>query len=137
LEGFTVTAPKRPGGLDPAGASLWKRLTGAYSFDTWELAVVEAACRQADDIARLEQAIASDGLVVRGSQGQPRLSQAVTEVRLSRLAMARLLDTLRLPAEDESDATARDGRSARAKRAAEIRWSRARRVQERRSGEIA
>ncbi len=50
-------------------------LLDAYSFDAWELAVVEAVCRQADDVARLEARLVEDGIVATGSRGQPRLAR--------------------------------------------------------------
>ncbi len=117
-----MTAPRQPAGLEKAGASLWRRLIGAYELDQWELTVAEAACRQADDVARLEALLAAGGLVIAGSAGQPRLAQAETEVRQGRLALVRLLDTLRLPADDE-DGRGRNGRQVRAQRAAQSRWS--------------
>jgi hypothetical protein len=119
-----MTALRQPPGLDKAGAALWRRLIGAYELDQWELTVVEAACRQADDVARLEALLAAGGLVIAGSAGQPRLAQAVTEVRQGRLALVRLLDTLRLPADDEDVGhQGRNGRQVRTQRAAQSRWS--------------
>jgi len=72
--------------------------------------------------ARLEALLAAGGLVIAGSAGQPRLAQAVTEVRQGRLALVRLLDTLRLP-EDDADGQGRSGRQVRAQRAARSRSS--------------
>ncbi len=119
-----MTAQRQPPGLDKAGAALWRRLIGAYDLDQWEVPVLEAACRQADDVAALEAVIAAGGLVIAGSAGQPRLAQAVTEVRQGRLALVRLLDSLRWPADDEDvGRQGRNGRQVRAQRAAQSRWS--------------
>ena len=118
-----MTALRQPPGLGKAGAALWRRLIGAYDLDVWEVTVVEAACRQSDDNARLEALLAAGGLVIAGSAGQPRLAQAVTEVRQGRLALVRLLDTLRLPADDDTGGQGRNGRQVRAQRAARSRWS--------------
>jgi hypothetical protein len=60
----------------------------------------------------------ADGFVVKGSQGQPRLSAAVTEVRQGRLALARLLAELRLPDVDEVV-----GVNPVRQRAARARWN--------------
>ena len=122
-----MTAQNTPEHLDAAGSSLWHTMTGAYELDVWECVVLEAACRQADDVARLE-AVLRDGVIVEGSNGQPRLAQAVTEARQGRLALAKLLDAMRLPAEDEAP---RSGASARAQRAANARWGRVRERRER------
>jgi len=94
--------------------------------------VLEAACRQADDVARLRSPPREGELVTPGSKGQPRLAQAVTEVRQGRLAFARLLDGLRLPA--DVDDAGQNGKSVRAQRAANARWDRVRRVEEARRG---
>ena len=117
----------KPQGLGKTGAALWQRMTDAYDFDTWEAVVLETACRQADDVARLEREL-TGGLIVKGSTGQPRLAQAVTEVRQGRLALAKLLDQLRIPAEEAE--VPKTGKSARAQRAAEARWSRVRSLRE-------
>ena len=92
-------SPRQPAGLGAAGSALWKRLVGAYVFEPYEVGIVEAACRQADDIARLDAAIRSDGVLTEGSQGQPRLAQVVTEARQGREALVRLLARLDMPSE--------------------------------------
>lgn len=122
-----TSKPAQPAGLGKAGASLWKRLTSKYDFDPWEVIVVESAARQADDVAALERIIKDQGVIVKGSAGQPRLAAVVTEVRQGRLALARLLAELRLPSEDAPDQPM-SGRSVRAQRAANVRWARQRRA---------
>lgn len=59
--------------------------------------MLEAACRQADDIRRLEQAIEQDGLMVVGSASQRRLNAAVTEVRQGRIALQQLVGAIAFP----------------------------------------
>ncbi len=126
--GDEMRRPKAPPGLDTAGRSLWRdpwrTLIDAYEFSPVEVAVLTAACRQADDVARLESVIASDGVIVEGSAGQPRLSAVVTEVRQGRLALARLLSDLAIPADD--DDTRSGSASVGASRAARVRWDRLR-----------
>ena len=112
-----------------AGTALWEALTGAYDFGAGERPVLAAACRQADDVALLEAAIATDGATVEGSAGQPRLNAALTEVRQGRLALAKLLGALAVPEDDDRPLTAA-GR--RAQTAANARWDRRRREEERR-----
>lgn len=118
-------ADRMPSGFGSAGKSLWKRLVTEFEFGPHELAVLEVACRQADDVATLEKLIKDQGPIVAGSQGQPRLNAALTEVRQGRLALGRLLDSLRLPLEDEAKGMTPSSRKAQ--RAAEVRWARERR----------
>lgn len=120
--GCAVSGPRCPPGLGPAGKKLWKALTADFAFQAGELVVLEAAARQADDIATLETGL-RDGFTVAGSKGQPRLSAAVTEVRQGRLALARLLAELRLPSEGEHA-----GKNPVKARAADTRWTGPRRT---------
>lgn len=116
--------PAAPAGLGEAGRSLWDAINSEFGgLEAREVAVLEAACRQADDVAALEALMASDGLVTQGSMGQPKLVSAVSEARQGRLALARLLNELRLP----SDVGVGDSpASARARHAAGVRWDLAR-----------
>jgi hypothetical protein len=115
---MTAEAPQ---GLQEAGQALWDRLTAEYQFDAREALVVAAAARQADDVARLEQLIAGEGVVTVGSAGQPRLSAAVTEVRQGRIALAKLLGELSIPVDEPAERT-ESAATRRARRAAEARW---------------
>lgn len=114
------TTPPAPRGLGRAGRDLWRRVMVAFDLDDHEVPGLLLAARQLDDVARLEALLDRDGLVVAGSNGQPRLSAVVTELRQSRLAAARLVDALALPV-DESGSTTPAVK--RARRAAESRWA--------------
>lgn len=129
-----MSAPKAPAGLGRAGRALWRRLTGRYEFTVGELLIVEQAARQADLVADLEAALERDGLVVLGSQGQPRLNAVATELRQSRLALGRLLGDLRLPTEDDRPMSAA---SLRARHAALARWAPTAQLREARRGDAA
>lgn len=100
---------------------MWLALTTTYEFSAFEVLIVDQACRQADAVAALADAVERDGVMIVGAAGQPRLNAAVTELRQSRLGLAKLLGSLALPsAEDEkpmSDA------SRRAQHAARSRWA--------------
>lgn len=126
------STPGAPERLGEAGRALWDSLTVEYEFGPHELAVLAVACRQADDVAGLEALLARDGLVVPGSNGQPRLNAAVTEVRQGRLALSKLLDQLALPADDAP--VGLTPASRKAQHAARTRWDRERRRQERDHG---
>ena len=115
--------PRPPRELGPSGRALWRSIHAAlgdeHELDERELAVLRLACAQRDDIAGLERALRDTGLVARGSKGQPRLSQVVTEVRQARLALSRLLGEIKLPDIDE---VPRSASSQRAQHAANVRW---------------
>src|SRR4051794_5396169 len=96
-----MASPKPPTGLQPPGRSLWRAMHAALpqdvEYDERELAILAQACRQADAVASLDAVLKRDGLTVVGSQGQPRLHPAVTELRQGRIALARLLGDVELP----------------------------------------
>lgn len=112
-----------PTELANAGRRLWIAIVADVpedvEFDARELAILHTACRQADMVAQLETALKKDGVVVAGASGQRRLNGTVTELRQSRLALARLLGELGLPDEIAQPETAA---TRRARRAAESRW---------------
>ena len=116
----TKQAPMPPR-LEPAGKALWSALAGAYDFTPAESAMLATACRQADDVARLEHLLADQGPIVEGSAGQPRLSPVLAELRQGRLDLAKLLDHLDLPGEDE--AAGMTPAQRRASKAASVRWA--------------
>ena len=93
------------------------------------MAILEQACRQADDVTALDQLIADEGRMIVGSRGQTRLAGAVTEVRQGRLALGKLLSQIALPSE-EGAVLGHSAGSVRAQKAANSRWDRKRRQQE-------
>jgi hypothetical protein len=115
--------PRAPSGLGAAGKALWSRLTAGYVFEEWETTLVEMACRQADDLNLLDRQIRETGIVSVGSQGQERLAQVVTEARLARSALARLLGQIKLPTESAAGEKPMTERGRHAQKAAEARWS--------------
>lgn len=122
-------APRAPAGLDKSGIALWRRMHAAYAITArWELDLLELGCRQADDIAQLEEAVRDHGVMVEGSQGQPRLNPAAVEVRLSRAALARILGALELPSgavvpKPAAGAGPATAAARRARKAADKRWA--------------
>ncbi|MBF6328744.1 hypothetical protein [Nocardia transvalensis] len=112
----TTPAPK---GLDASGRKLWKDVTSAYKLRADELRVLESACRETDLLARLEEQMPAEELIVTGSQGQPVINPLVPELRQHRTTLAALLRQLKLPdANDTSEA-----RSTQARAAANARWA--------------
>jgi hypothetical protein len=119
--------PRTPANLSAAGRKLWRAMVNEFELEDHELALLEAACRQADDLAALEQLIRDDGMKVQGSTGQERLHPAIAEARLARQSLDRLMARFKLPGA-EDPATGQPGRplSARgrqAQAAANKRWS--------------
>lgn len=116
-------APRNPGqtapkGLTTVGRSLWRDVTTKYQLRADELRVLEAACREADLIDRLESAMPDAKLIVTGSQGQPVINPMVPELRQHRATMAQLLRQLKLP----DDGASAEQRSNQARDAANARW---------------
>lgn len=117
--------PRPPAGLGDAGKRLWTAILAdvpaEFELPPRELHLLGRACRVADEIALLEASIDETGVTVRGSRGQPVLNRAMEEVRLARLAEAKLLTLLDL---DEREERARTPRQRQAAKAANVRWAR-------------
>jgi hypothetical protein len=111
-----TTAAKCPRGLRAPGKRLWRAISGDLLLDERELALLEMAARQADDIAALEAEVRRDGVTATGSMGQPRVSGALAELRQARLAVARLLGQIDLPNDETASDASRRGQSAAQKR---------------------
>jgi hypothetical protein len=126
------TNPRIPAGLGPAGRKLWTTMTAELEFEPREVTILQAACRQADDIARLEAVVKSEGSSIKGSKNQSRLHPALPELRQGRLALGRLLAALDIPVSMAAPQPVRTPRrtspaaaSRRAQHAANARWNRA------------
>lgn len=114
-------APSIPEGLEEAGRELWQAINASdWDLDPRELAILERAARQADDVARCEAVVKRDGPEAVGSAGQPIVSPYLTEARQGRATVNRLLAALDLPTDDhDPNQRANAGRSL-----ARQRWSR-------------
>jgi hypothetical protein len=132
---MTTNTPRPPAGLGRAGSTLWRSIVAAYFLSAGERAMLHLAAKQADSLAGLEAQLATEGMTVAGSKGQPRMHPAVAELRQGRLALSRLLASLALPGDDET--AGRTPTSRHAQRAASIRWSRVARIAEARRGDTA
>jgi hypothetical protein len=117
-------AHRAPAGLRTAGRRLWRQITDGLRLRPDELALLEPACRTADDLAEREATLRKAKPVVAGSAGQPRPNPLYAEVRASREALRRLLGSLDVP-EAEGLGSEWDGltASSRARKAARARWS--------------
>lgn len=87
-----------PKGVGPSGRALWRDVLGKYELEEHELALLREACRTVDDLDALSGIVGDEGMTV-GARVHP----AVVEARQLRIALARLIGALRLPAGDEDD----------------------------------
>lgn len=132
---------KPPRGLGNAGKALWKQIISDLpttadgwraSLDEREQALLFAACRQLDDITRLETEIKKSGAMATGSQGQAVVNPAVIEARQGRTVLARLLGQIEIPDEDGKPTS---NASQVGRKAAKARWDKQRRIKERRAAQ--
>lgn len=100
--------PRRPK-MGAEGRRLWEAVWATYDLDDFEVPPLVQACRLADTVAELEATIAAEGMTVAGSKGQPVLHPAVSELRQSRMAVARLLGQIAFPTGVGSDGRAGSG----------------------------
>lgn len=117
-----------PRGLGNAGKKLWRSVIGEFDLRGDELRILEDACRSADLIDRLENAMSDAPLIVRGSMGQPVANSLLTEIRQHRATLANLLRGLKLPNEEPADDQVSVfritpmTRSEAGRKAARVRW---------------
>lgn len=106
-----TTTPKPPKGTKAAGAALWRSVVADYELEEHERALLVEAVRTVDLLTVLDQTVRDEGAIIDSPQGR-KAHPAAVEARQQRIALARLLAALRLPAGDESDhqATARPQR---------------------------
>ncbi len=100
--------PKPPAGVRAPGRRLWAAVTDDYELEEHELALLREAARTVDLLDRLDRRVREDGPIVSSPQGD-RAHPAAVEARQQRIALARLLASLRLPAGDEAGRPQRRG----------------------------
>jgi phage terminase small subunit len=94
--------PPLPEDFGPAGRRLWEAVTKVFVLDPHTLATLESACRELDRAHAAEQALARAGEYLTDRYGSPKQHPAVAVARSSRLAAARLVQALDLPAKETS-----------------------------------
>ena len=112
--------PTPPPGLGRRGGSFWRRVVAGFDLDDAERELLVEVCRSLDTLDSLADVVAAEGHTVAGSRGQRVTHPAVGELRLTRQLVGRLLAQLQLP--DEDGVSLSSPTSARARRAAAIRW---------------
>lgn len=105
------SGPGVPSGLCDPGRRLWDSVVSAYELDEHETALLVEAVRTVDLLDLLDEKVRADGPLVESPQGL-KAHPAAVEARQQRIALARLLAALRLPAGEDGDqqATARPQR---------------------------
>jgi len=94
--------PAPPKGTGKAGAALWRSVLDDFELEEHERALLVEAVRTVDLLDELDAAVKAEGAVVESPQGR-KANPAAVEARQQRIALARLLAALRLPAGDEGD----------------------------------
>jgi hypothetical protein len=94
--------PKPPSGLRAPGRRLWEAIAGQYELDEHEVALLVETVRTVDLCEKLEERVRADGPLVDTPQGL-KAHPAAVEARQQRIALARLLAALRMPAGDVGD----------------------------------
>lgn len=117
---------RAPRGLGVAGTDLWtaivEDLADDWTLDARERQFLERACRCADELLALQDAVDRDGVTVVGSRGQVVTHPALSEARQLRLVLLRLLSALEMTDPLRSQRAATPAQ-ARARKAAEARWA--------------
>ncbi|MBS3939340.1 MAG: hypothetical protein KG028_00090 [Actinobacteria bacterium] len=93
------TLPQPPAGLSPAAEDLWWSVIDLEKLDLkdHELSLLREACRSQSTLDGLDEIVKRHGLLTADGQGTVKVHPAVIEARQLRLALARLLASLRLP----------------------------------------
>lgn len=116
--------PEPPKTLGPAGRALWIDIRRDWDLRPDEERMLLAACSTADELARMEEALASADPVVSGSKGQDRAHPLIAEVRAHRLALRAFLDSLGITDAQASAGDDAAERSHAGRQLARQRWSR-------------
>jgi len=108
---MSTATPRPPAGLGRVGAGFWRKVITEFDPSTAEQERLLMLCRLKDRIAAEEALIAAEGLVVEGSQGQPRPHPMLSQLRADQRLADQLLARLELV--DEAGETIPTGRQAR------------------------
>lgn len=94
---MNAETPRAPVGVRAPGRRLWVSVVDVYVLEEFELALLREAVRTVDLLDRLDARVRDEGPLVSSPQGD-RAHPAAVEARQQRIALARLLAALRLPA---------------------------------------
>lgn len=114
--------PTPPSNLGERGGLLWESIAHTYELNPTEIQLLIDACREADLIERLQDALSVSDLTTRGSMGQEVASPFVSEIRQHRLGLSALMAKLKLPETPATAARKSAVVSEKARMAARARW---------------
>lgn len=97
-----MATPKSPPGLKSGGRRLWRSVLADFELGEHEEAVLLEACRTVDALQALEDLVAAEGVTNVSPQGV-RAHPALVEARQQRLALAKLIASLRIPLDDHQE----------------------------------
>ena len=90
-------APRAPKDLGIAGKRLWSSLHQTLDFDEYELTLLRGACRTADRLEAIAEALETAPLTVTNFKGDEVSNPLLVEHRQQSQSLARTLASLRLP----------------------------------------
>jgi hypothetical protein len=93
---MTATRRQTPEGLGEAGRRTWASVADHWALEDHEAETLEQAARTSDLIAALEAEIMVHGVATRTAGGEVKCNPLVIEIRQSRLAVSRMVASLRL-----------------------------------------
>lgn len=96
----TQALPRLPRGTRAAGRRLWADVLDRFELDEHELALLREAVRCVDLLDRLNETVRRDGPTITNTRGDVVTHPAAVEARQTRLVLARLIASLRLPDDD-------------------------------------
>lgn len=105
VDGPRTSRVTPPVGSGAAGRRLWSSVVDVYELEEHERALLVEAVRTVDLLVQLDAAVRADGALVDSPQGM-KAHPAAVEARQQRIALARLVAALRLPAGEEGDTQA-------------------------------
>lgn len=115
----------KPDNLGPDGSRLWDDIAGndTFSLRPDEFRILAAACAQLDTVKALELEFAkSPEYLVKGSAGQKVLNGIISEARLGRAELSRLLKALSVPDDEERARQRAEDVSARMSELGRLSW---------------
>lgn len=86
-----------PDGLGSAGRAKWREVQDSYLLDPAETAILLQICRISDELEALQAELSANSVLEKGSRNQVIISPLIQEIRLTSLALAKLVKALDLP----------------------------------------